>query len=121
MKEEKKTTSFFTRFLSSVFLFPIIACILIFANNLVMDITVCVISIIALYEYFNCFKMTNKAKPNEWLGMFVSVLIIFVHWIDTIALREILIAIIPISILILIMELLLSKGEKNIVDVAISL
>lgn len=121
MKKKKNPTTFVTRVLSGICLFPIIACILVFANNIILDITIAIISMIAIYEYYNCFKSTNKANPSQWLGMVICAMIAFVHFIDEVAFREIMIMIIPICMLALIIELLFSKGNKNIIDVLVTL
>lgn len=64
------------RVTSAAIMFPIVAGIFIFANNYVMDIAMCVLSIFCLYEYFHCFRSTEKANPSSWLGYISSVLII---------------------------------------------
>ena len=120
MNNEKKTTTI-KRLLSSLLLFPIIACIVIFANNIIMDITVAIIAAISVCEYYKCFKNTNKANPSLWYLILCCALIMCTHLVSTEVLKYILIGFIPVSILILIVELIFSKGEKNIVDVAITL
>ena len=121
MSNKKNPTTFVTRVLSGICLFPIIACLLVFANNLIMDITIAIISMIAIYEYYNCFKSTNKANPSQWLGMIICALTAFVHFIDEVAFREIMIILIPVCIFALVIELLCAKGKKNIIDIAITL
>ena len=118
--EEKKSKNI-KRIMSGLIGFPIIALILIFSNDLVMDIALAVISIIGTYEFFKCFKSKEKANPSKWYAMIISALMIFTHTLSNEALKEILIAIIPISLLVLTIELIVSKEKKNIIDIAITL
>lgn len=118
--EEKKATSI-KRILSGLIGFPIIALILILANDLVMDLVLAITSILSIYEYFKCFKSSGKANPSKWYAMIISSMMIFIHILNDEALKEILIAIIPLSLLVLIIELIFSKGKKNIIDVAVTI
>ena len=69
--EEKKSKNI-KRIMSGLIGFPIIALILIFSNDLVMDIALAVISIIGTYEFFKCFKSKEKANPSKWYAMIIS-------------------------------------------------
>ena len=118
-KKEKKSSK--KRIISGLIGLPIIALILIFANKWIMSIFVAAISVISSYEYFKAFKTNKKANPSEWYGYIISILVIFVNFLDDVALKEVIIALIPISLLVLMIELILSKGNKNITDVAITM
>ncbi len=117
---EKKSKSI-KRIITSIIGFPPIASVLIFANTYIMDIFVAIIAIISMYEYFNCFKAGKKANPSSWYGYILCVLIAFTHLVSKKLMYEVLIAIIPISLLVLIIELIFSKGKKNILDVAVTM
>lgn len=119
-KNNKKKNENAIRIISGCLGFPIISLILIFGNDIIIDILLATISIICSYEYIHCFQSTNKANPSRWLMFLISGLLAFTHLAGDIALREIIIGLIPISILILIIELIFSKGKKNIKDVAIT-
>lgn len=110
-----------TRILSAVIGFPILAILLIYANTLIMDVFTAIIACISIYEYFNCFKASKKANPTVFLGYFYCILIAFTHFVDTHLLYRIIVAIIPVSILILFTELVFSKGKKTVKDVAITM
>lgn len=109
------------RVTSAAIMFPIVAGIFIFANNYIMDIAMCVLSIFCLYEYFHCFKSTEKANPSSWLGYISSVLIIFTHLVSPETLKSFLLMYIPICLLILFAEVIITKGKKNIIDVAVTM
>lgn len=120
MEKEKKKINY-KRLMSGLIGFPLIAVLLIFANNTVMDVAMAIISMIGLYEYYNCFKSSKKANPSMWYGMAVSLLLIGTHMCSDTALKEIIIMIVPLSILILMLEMVLSKGKKNIIDIIVTL
>ena len=99
---EKKKKSLITRVISACLGFPLVLVVFIFANKIVFDIIISALSIICLYEYFTCFQNGKKANPSTVMWGSVA-------------------CIIPISILVLAIELFFSKGKKNIVDVAVTL
>ena len=117
---EKKTKKI-QRFLSGVILFPIVALIFIFANDIELDILLAIVSVMCVYEYANCYKTGNKAHPSKWYLYLISLLIIVTSFLSGEALKEILITILPISILILTAEMVFSKGRKNINDVTVTI
>ncbi len=117
---EKKGNTI-ARYLTAIIGLPLIILGMAFANTVVMDIAIAVVSIISMYEYFNCFKITKKANPSQWLGYTVCIMVAFIHIIEKKALFEILLLIIPISLLVLFAELVISEGKKNIVDVAVTI
>ncbi len=120
MNNEKKKTAI-NRLLSGLVLFPVVAIIVIFGNAMIMDITVSIIAMISICEYYKCFKNNKKANPSLWYMIICCLLIIFSHAVSREALVSIMISFVPISILVLIGELILSNGKKKIIDVAITL
>ena len=109
------------RILSGLIGFPLVLVIFIFANNICMDIAVSILSIICMYEYFRCFSQNKKYNPSSWIGYIVSVLIAFESFVSHDIVKSVMIIVIPISILVLAIELVCSKGKKNIIDVAITI
>ena len=120
-KQNKSKNKSFLRVTSSLLGFPIFALIIIFGNALVIDILLAVVAIISSYEYAHCFKSTNKANPSSWYLYTVSALLVFTNYAGGVALKEIIIALVPTSFLVLIIEMIFSKGKKNIKDVAITM
>lgn len=117
---EKKTKKL-QRFLSGIILFPIIALVLIFSNDVALDIFLAVVSIFCVFEYSNCFKTGDRAHPSKWYLYIVSLLLSFTSSLSNEAVREIIITILPISILILTIEMIFSKGKKNINDIVVTI
>jgi len=120
-KQEQKKNTNLTRIISGTIGFPFVAGIVIFGNSLIIDILVAIIALICTYEYIHCFKSTKKANPSTGILVILSALLAFSSFLPDVALKEIYIAIIPLSLLISITELVLSKGKKTIMDVAITM
>lgn len=108
------------RITSALIGFPLVLVIFLLANNLVMDIAVAILSMICVYEYSRCFRETKKANPSSWLMYLVSALIIIESLVSKDNVKGIMISVIPVSILILAVELILSKGRKNIIDIVVT-
>ncbi len=119
--EKEKRAKTIKRTITGVIALPVLAIILIFSNTIIMDIFTAIIACISMYEYFHCFKATNKANPSQYLGYIYCVLIAFTHFVDEKLLTSILIAIIPVSLVVLFAELVLSKGKKTVTDIAVTM
>ncbi len=121
-KEEKKKINV-KRLTSGVTVFVILLLVLLFANDIAMDIFITILSIIGLYEYCNCLHKNNKANPNYAYMIAVSIFIVLAHFlcliniIPTNTLLMTLIMIVPISIVFLISEMVLYKSKRNIIDI----
>lgn len=96
---------------------PIVALVLIFGNKYLVDIAISIIAIMALYEYFHCFK-ENKAL--RWIGYVSAIIIAFIHVIPQEYILKTIAAIIPVSILILFAEIIITDMKYNIKDIAIT-
>ena len=119
--EKEKRAKTIKRTITGVIALPILAVILIFANTIVMDIFTAIIACISMYEYFHCFKSTDKGNPSQYLVYIWCILIAFTHFVDDRLLTNILVAVIPISLVILFAELVLAKGKKTIKDIGITM
>ena len=119
--EKEKRAKTIKRTITGVITLPVLAIILIFSNTIIMDIFTAIIACISMYEYFHCFKSTNKANPSQYLGYIYCILIAFTHFVDERLLTSILIAIIPVSLVVLFAELVLSKGKKTVTDIAVTM
>lgn len=119
--DKNKNSKKLKRVISSLVGFPLVVCAFVFSNNLIMDIILSAVSMICVYEYTKCFKTGEKARPSRWLMYLISLMIIATSFLSDIALREIMIAILPISLLLLVIEMVIKKEKKNFIDVAISL
>ena len=106
------------RWTSALIGFPIVAIILIFGNKYIIDIAFSIIAILALYEYFNSFKEDNK--KIRWIAYIDALCIAFIHIIPSEYILKTIAAIIPISILVLFAQVILSNMKYTIKDIAIT-
>lgn len=107
-----------TRIVTGVLGFPLVAIVLIFGNEIVIDVAFAIIAAMSLHEYFNAMKA--KYKPVIWLGYILSAMIAFIHIIPHEYFLRILGMVIPASVLILFLQVILSNMKTNIADIAIT-
>lgn len=98
--------------------FPIVAAILIFGNKYLIDVLFAIVAIFSIHEYFSAFK--EKAKPVTWLGYICCALIAFVHVIPSEYIITIIGVLIPIILLILFLQIIITNMKTTIVDAAIT-
>ena len=67
------------RVMTGVIGLPIVIIILIFGNQILIDVAFAVIAAMSFHEYSHAFKSTNKAKPLTWIGYLSCILIAFIH------------------------------------------
>lgn len=103
------------RWISALLGFPLIAALLILGNKYVVDIACMFFSIIALNEYFNCFK--DKAKPVVEIGYISTLMIATTHLIEP----KWWIIYLPIIVVLLFLKVILTNMEVKIKDIAITL
>lgn len=98
----------------------IILFLVIFSNNMVIfNLALTIIAEIGIYEFYNAFK-NKKMKPIEILGYIVTLGLFFVND-DYERIKNILILILPISILILFSKSVFSDMKNNIQDIMITI
>lgn len=120
-KQKKSKSEILIRVTSALLGLPLVSVLIIFGNNIIIDFLIAIISLFCSYEFVHCFKSTKKANPSKWYMFIISALLVLTQFAEDTALREIVIALIPMSILVLITELVLSKGKKNIKDVTVTM
>ena len=108
----------FKRVLTGVIGFPLVALVLVFGNKYIIDIVFAIIAAMSLHEYFNSFK--GKAKPVIWIGYVASALIAFIHVIPKEYLIHIVAVLVPVCVLILFLQVILTNMKTNIKDIAIT-
>ena len=65
------------RYITALIGFPLVAIVLILGNVYVVDIAFSIIAILAIYEYFDAFKVKNEAKPIAWVRIYTCCFHIF--------------------------------------------
>ena len=91
----------FKRIISGLILFPLVAILLIFGNTYVVDVTIAVVAILSLYEFYKSFE--GKAKPVTWLGYIAAASISLKHLVPQGMTLKLVGIIIPLSILLLLL------------------
>lgn len=97
---------------------PIVALVLIFGNKYLVDVAISVVAIMTLYEYFNCFRKEKENNGITWIGYLAAILIAFIHIIPQEFVLKIVAGIIPVSILILFAQVIISDMKYNIKDIS---
>ena len=100
---------------------PIVALVLIFGNQILIDIAFAVIAAMSFHEYAHAFRITNKANPLTWLGYLSCILIALMHFIPSQYLILIIGAIVPIAVLLSFAQILITKMKTTIIDAAVTL
>ena len=110
------------RLFSALIGFPLVAIILIFGNKYLVDIAVSIIAMMSLHEYFHSFKEKEQKQNGDlrWIAYFAALCIAFIHIIPSMYILKIIAAIIPISILVLFAQVIISNMKYNIKDIAIT-
>lgn len=52
------------RLISGMVLFPIVAVILIFGNQYIVDIAVSIVAIMSIHEFYKAFRTSRKGRAN---------------------------------------------------------
>lgn len=102
------------RFISGVILFAIVAVILILGNTSIVNVTVSIVALIAINEYFSSFN--DKKNVDKWIGNMLAILLAFIDFIPI----EVLFLIFPLSIALLFFKVIVTQMRTNFEDVAIS-
>ena len=106
----------FKRVASALIGFPIVALVLIYANNIIIDVIFSIIALISLHEFYNA--ISKDSNPVRWIGYLACISIAFIHIIPV----EVINLIIPLSIssiiLLLFLNVILSKMTYNIKDIS---
>ena len=65
------------RYITALIGVPLVALVLVLGNVYVVDIAFSIIAILAIYEYFEAFKVKNEAKPIAWVRLYTCRVNIF--------------------------------------------
>ena len=107
------------RILSGLIGFPIVALIFIYGNTYIIDAFVCIISIIAMYEYLKCLSVDYK--PVKWIAYIPCLIIPFLHVIPKEYLLMVVGALLALVVALLFMKIIASNMRTTISDVAVTL
>lgn len=96
------------RILSGLILVAILAIILILGNTTVVNISISILAMISINEYFNSFK--GKYNVDKWVGNIMAILLAFIGILP----KEAIILIFPISIVILFTKVVVTRNENKL-------
>lgn len=117
----EKSKNFIARYLTILIGAPLVILLFIYANQLIINIFVSIVSIITLREYYECFKRTGKAKPTQWVGYLNCILITILQFVDKEKLYATMLIVLAMSMLILFIEQIITGGKKTIVDIMVTI
>lgn len=115
------------RVISGLIGFPIVVVIMLLGNLSVhvIDIAICILAVISMYEFLHCFKSTKKANPISWVCYMFCLIISIIHCIPQVIPNEFLVYIIaiaiPLLITVLFAQVIITNLKINIVDIAVTL
>lgn len=107
-----------SRIISGLILFPLVVILLIFGNIHVVDGVFCIVTLLAMNEYFNAFK--EKANPVKWMGYIACILIAFLHVIPKDKVVIILGIGMPTLLLLLFLQVIITNMKTSYNDIAIT-
>ncbi len=107
------------RVISSLIGFPIVAVILIFANQIVIDIAFSIVAVICLHEFYHAFK--EKDNPVEWIGYALAALISIIHVFPTPYVKYSLQLLLPTVTVILFLSVIVTEMKVTIKDMMITM
>ena len=117
----EKSKNFIARYLTILIGAPLVILLFIYANQLIINIFVSIVSIITLREYYECFKRTGKAKPTQWVGYLNCILITILQFVDKEKLYATMLIVLAMSMLLLFIEQIITGGKKTIVDIMVTI
>ena len=117
----EKSKNFIARYLTILIGAPLVILLFIYANQLIINIFVSIVSIITLREYYECFKRTGKAKPTQWVGYLNCILITILQFVDKEKLYATMLIDLAMSMLLLFIEQIITGGKKTIVDIMVTI
>lgn len=107
------------RVLTTVLGLPIVAIVFLYGNQYVIGSVILVVSIICMYEYFTAIKKVSK--PIQWLGYLSNVFIIGAMLIPEEKLIQLVAFSIPVILLILFLQVIITDMKTTFKDVAYTL
>ena len=111
------------RITSALLGFPLVVIILTFGNKYVVDIFLAGIAFLGMQEYFNAIQ--KDCKPVRWVGYLACIFIALIHIalenLEMNIIRNIITLAIPILLLILFAQVIITNMKTNFKDIAYTL
>lgn len=113
-KVEKCKDSRIKRLGSALIGFPLVAIIFIIGNKYIISIGLAIISIMAMSEYLHA--VSKKSNPIKWVAYLSCALISLISFIPKESYTEVMFLVIPIILLILFLQVILTGMKTNFND-----
>ena len=107
------------RFISAIIGFPLVVFILVFGNQIVIDVAFSAVAIICLYEFYNAFKKTDN--PISGIGYCLAIAISFIHIIPSEFSKALLQLLIPSITVVLFLMVIITEMKTTLKDIMITL
>lgn len=107
------------RITSGLLGFPLVLIVLLIGNKYVVDIALTIIAILAMNEYFNA--ISKISKPVKWLGYISCFSILAIHIIPEQYMMQVSILTVPLLLLILFAQIVITEMKTNFKDIAYTL
>ena len=104
------------RILSGVIGLPLVVLLFVFANKYIIDGFMAIIAMRSFYEYSKSCK--GKIKPISWVGYVACAIIAFIHVIPQEYINIIIHLMIPVTLLLLFLQVIISNLKWNFEDMA---
>lgn len=107
------------RITSGLLGFPLVLIVLIIGNVYVVDVALAIIALLAMDEYFNA--ISKISKPVRWIGYLSCISIALIHVIPETYLLTTSIVTIPLLLLILFIQVIVTEMKTSFKDIAYTL
>ena len=104
------------RITSALLGFPLVLLILLIGNKYIVDISLSIIAILAMDEYFNA--VSKVSKPVKWLGYISCLSICLIHVVPVQYLSTAVTLSIPVILLILFAQVIATEMKTSFKDIA---
>ncbi len=108
------------RVVSGLVLFPIVAVVLIFGNQYVVDVVIATIAIMSLHEFYKAFRTGRKARPIDWIGYLAAAMISVIHVLPRGWILRTIGVLLPCTILLLFLHVIITNSKYDIKDIAVT-
>lgn len=103
------------RIISGIIMFILLALVLIVGNKTTINLSISIIAILSINEYFNIFK--DKKNPDRWIGNILAISIAFIDYIPI----NLILVLIPAIIVLLFLKVIITEMKTNFEDIAVTL
>lgn len=107
------------RIMTALIGLPLVALVLVFGNQYIIDISFSIIAILSLNEFYNAFKETSKSM--RWIGYILAIAIAFIHIIPTAYTKNSLQLLLPSLMAVLFLMVIVTDMKINVKDIMVTL